>query len=118
MIDTGQRDKLVTVEARTVTRDAAKAVVETWAPLFTTYMAVVQQKIRQEPERYVANQLSARQDTVWQMRFRDDMDPEVVNVASDRRLVFRGRIYDIVRADRIGFRDEISVQTLVKADAS
>lgn len=116
MIDTGRYDRLVTVQGRTLARGTSKAPVETWADLFTVFMAIVQEKSRQDPERYVGSQLSARQDTVFMMRYRLDMDPESVSVASSRRLLLRGRIYDIVKATPIGFRDEVKLETLAKAD--
>jgi head-tail adaptor len=49
-------------------------------------------------ERFIADQESALADTRWEMGYRADMDPDLVDVVKLRRLVVRGRVYDIEAA--------------------
>jgi hypothetical protein len=67
-------------------------------------------------ERLMAAQLAAGFDTKWQLQWRDDMDPDYVNVPKTRRLVYRGRAYDIVQAVEIGRREGIALMTIAATD--
>lgn len=118
MTAVGQMDRRVTIEQRTETRPASKAPVETWATLAVVSMAIVSQKKRLEGERFTANQMSARQNTVWHTPYRSDLDPEIVSVPRDRRLLYRGRYYDILDATQLlDSTHIIELTTTAKVDA-
>jgi hypothetical protein len=63
-------------------------------------------------ERFVAGQLSGEATTQWEMGYRADMDPELVDVTKKRRLVYQGRIYDITSASQIGRREGMELLTI------
>jgi head-tail adaptor len=117
MTPVGLMTTRVLIQQRTASRSTAKAPVESWSSLGYVFMARVKNPSRQDPERFTAGQLSTRQDAVWHMTRRAGMDPDTVNVVRDRRLLYGGRVYDIVQADRIG-QAQIALHTIVKADAS
>jgi hypothetical protein len=66
-------------------------------------------------ERWIANQLSAPADTQWEMGYVASMDPDLLDVPKRRRLLYQGRVYDIVAAEMIGRREGIELLTKVKA---
>lgn len=66
-------------------------------------------------ERLVASQLSSPYDTRWEIHYRDDMDPELLNVPKLRRLRWQNREYDIVAANQIGTRQGVELFTLARA---
>lgn len=66
-------------------------------------------------ERFMASQLSAAFDTRWELHWREDMDPDVVDVPKKRRLLYRGRVYDITAAVELGRQEGIALYTLAKA---
>jgi SPP1 family predicted phage head-tail adaptor len=108
MIDTGQRDKLVTIQQLTESRGASGFPVESWSSLVTVFMAREDAGGR---ERFNADQRQAVADTHWTLLFREDMDPEAVDVPKHRRLLYRGRPYNIIAARPIGRRDSIELVT-------
>ena len=65
-------------------------------------------------ERLAADQMTASLVTVWTMAYRPDMDPDLVDVAKLRRLVFGERIFDITGAAVIGSYEGIELATLAK----
>lgn len=109
--DPGQRDRSVRIEQMTESRDSAtKAVTETWSTL-----ASVVWMSKRDPtgrERFAAEQTSAAFDGLWEMPYREDMDPETVDVSKVRRLVYLGRTYGIVFARQIGMKAGIELMTL------
>jgi head-tail adaptor len=116
MTPVGLMTSRVLIQKRTASRSAAKAPVESWTSLGHVFMARVKNPARQDPERFTSGQLTARQDAIWHMTRRRDMDPDTVNVVRDRRIAYGGRTYDIVDAARIG-QSQIELRTIVKADA-
>lgn len=112
-MDAGKRDRIVTIERRSNTDSADETSgepVETWTTLVQSMPAA---KIDISAwERFNANQTSARYDTKWEMNWRNDMDPELVDVPKTRRLVVNGRYHDIVACFEIGRRAGIEVLTL------
>lgn len=96
----GRRDSTVTIQqARPVTATTG-VEIENWVDLHPTER-MSRLDVRAD-ERDAANQTSAFVETVWQMPYRCDMDPDLVDVPAKRRLVFSGRAYDIRSAVRIG----------------
>lgn len=113
----GQRDCFVTVESVTRSIGPSRQPVETWAQLGDdgVWMAKkAQAESGRFSEQFVAGQLSAQAYTEWSMPYQETMDPDVVDVPKDRRLNYRGRIYDIVRADALGRQRAILLTTLAK----
>jgi SPP1 family predicted phage head-tail adaptor len=110
-IDPGDRDRLVTVQGVTDSVDASSFPVETWADIAAIWMSKRDLSGR---ERFAASQTSAAADLVFELPWRDDMDPESLDLAKVRRLVFRNRVYDIVRAEMRGRREGVSLYCLAK----
>lgn len=108
MIDTGQRDKLVTIQQLTESGSASKFNVESWTSLVTVFMARRDASAR---ERFTADQFAAENDVVWTLFYRADMDPESIDVPKRRRLIYRGRAYDITGARPVGFQTDIELTT-------
>jgi hypothetical protein len=101
----------VTIEYLT-TVDEPGFPTETWATLVgVEFMSRLDLRA---DERYANHQESAYAETSWQMAYRPDMDPELVDVPASRRLVWQGRTYDIVTASLIGERVGIECLTLSK----
>lgn len=111
-LDPGARDQIVVLQQRPVA-DAAAASgfpTETWTTLVAAMPAA---KIDLGgTERYRASQLAASYDARWEINYRLDMDPDLVDVPKLRRLVHRGRIHDIVAAVQIGRREGIELATI------
>lgn len=109
MSSVGQRDKQVTIQQVTETRGASKAPVESWSDLVTVPMS---KDDRSGRERYIAAQTSAALESVFTLYYRADMDPELVDVAKRRRLVYQGRVYGITFARVLGIRRDVELVTL------
>lgn len=56
--------------------------------------------------------LSTPYDTRFEIAYRADMDPELIDVTKKRRILYLGRTYDIVQATQIGRRLGIELLTL------
>lgn len=109
----GDRDRLVTIQQRGGDAvDDEGFPLSSWVDLVEAFMAKRDASAR---ERMSRDQLSASFDSVFQMNYRDDMDPELVDVPKLRRLIYQGRTYDIVAASQIGRRDGIELQTLAQS---
>ena len=115
-LEPGERDWIVTIQQLTQPdqADDSGAPIENWTTLVSA-MPAAKYDISGR-ERFTAEQLSAAYDTRWEMNYRLDMDPELVNIAKTRRLVHRGRVHDIVAASMIGRREGLELLTLTKAD--
>lgn len=105
----GERDREITVQALTESVGGSGFPVETWGPLRTVKAKKADLSQR---ERFVSDQNSAPADTRWTLPYSSDYDPELVDVAKQRRLVYRGRVYDIVSALIVGRRRGVEVVTL------
>ena len=55
--------------------------------------------------------------TRWEMPYRCDMDPDALDVPKLRRLLYRGRVYDIESAANIGRRQAIELVTRASTEA-
>jgi len=111
-LDAGQRDHLVTIEAVTDGVDSEGAPTETWTTLVAN-MPAARYGV-QGWERFNADQISARHDARWELNYRLDMDPDLVDVPKARRLVCRGRTHDIVSASIIGRKAGLELLTIAK----
>lgn len=108
-MDSGERDRLVTIQQLTDSIGGSKYPVEAWSTLTTAWM---RKRDLKGWERFKAAQVSAPAETLWEMGYRSDMDPELVDVPKKRRLVYQGRTYDITSASQIGRREGIELMTL------
>lgn len=111
-MEPGERDTLVTIEQLTESTGGSRFPTESWTTLMTAWMRKLGTKGH---ERWVAAQVSAPADTQWEMGYVASMDPDLVEVPKTRRLVYQGRVYDIVAADMIGRREGIELLTRAKA---
>lgn len=112
-LEPGKRDRIVTIQQRSNSDTAdseSGEPVETWTTLVQSMPA---HKVDIAAwERFKADQTASRYDTKWEMNYRVDMDPELVDVPKTRRLVVNGRYHDIVACFEIGRRAGIEVLTL------
>ena len=111
-LDAGKRDQLVTIEEVTDDVDGEGAPIETWTTLVANMPAARYEL--QGWERLKADQMSARYDARWEMNYRIDMDPDLVDVPKARRIVCRGRTHDIVACRIVGRKAGIEVETIAK----
>ncbi len=88
-MESGERDRPVTIQQLTESQGTSGYPVEGWttlaAPVWMRRMDM------RQSEKFAAAQLSAPVDTQWEMGWRSDMDPETVDVAKTRRLSYKGR---------------------------
>lgn len=107
----GARDRYVAIQQVTRSDGASGMPVETWTTLVSEWMA---KEDASGVERVLGGQVSARVDTTWEMPYRADMDPDLVDVAKDRRLVYQGRTYNILGGQQVGLKAGIALTTLAK----
>ena len=115
-LSSGRRDRLITIEERPVTDavDSEFAPVDgPWTTLVDNLPAAKEESSGRE--RFVANQVSAPYDTRWEINYRPDMDPDLLDVTKLRRLIFNSRIHDIVYASEVGRRRGVELYTLARA---
>jgi head-tail adaptor len=115
-LDAGKRDRIVTIQQRS-TADTADSdsgePVETWTTLVAAMPA---HKVDISGwERFQADQTSARYDTKWEMNYRTDMDPELVDVPKTRRLLVQSKPHDIVACFEIGRRAGLELLTIASS---
>lgn len=107
----GQRDKRVTIESRP-SEDAVGGSgfpVESWSVVAIEWMS--KQDFAAD-EQFKSAQLAASFTSVFRLAYRADMDPDVVDVTKLRRLVYQGRVFDILGARQVGRQAEIELITL------
>jgi len=108
-MDPGARDRSVTIQQLAESVGGSNYPVGTWSTLTTAWM---RKRDLKGWERFKAAQVSAPAETLWEMGYRPDMDPDLVDVPKTRRLVYEGRIYDITAASQIGRREGVELMTL------
>lgn len=101
----GQRDRYVLIEQ--VADPSAQ--FPTWIPLEHEWMS---RDDTAADEHFSSDQVSAWGEAEWHMAYREDMDPELVDVAAVRRLVYEGRTYEIRKAAPLGWKRDIALFTL------
>jgi head-tail adaptor len=111
---TGERTQTVVLQQRPVADAVDTSGAPTEVTEWTTLVASMPagKYDLQGAEKLRAEQLSARYDTRWEINYRADMDPDLLDVAKLRRILHRGRIHDIVAASVIERRDGIELMTL------
>jgi head-tail adaptor len=108
-MEAGERTCRVVVQRSVAARGATKAPVDTWVTHTTTWMRrTAIDPIRADyGEKFINHQVVAQPQSVWEMGYREDMDPTIYDVAKTYRLLYQGRPYNIVAADVIGQREGI-----------
>lgn len=111
----GKRNVSVIVQQRSVGIDEAEATFDTWTPLRTVMVSKEDMPLNDSREQFKGNQLSARMETAFGLPYNADMDPDLIDVAAERRILHGTRIYDITRAvlERAGGRG-IILYTIAK----
>lgn len=112
MAPSGKRNRRVAIYALTQSTGTSGFPKEDPTPLATVWAS--REDVAGD-ERYANDQLSAPFTTKWEVPYSALWDPELVDVAKTRRLVYEGRRYDIVRGERTGLkRDDIALWTLAR----
>jgi SPP1 family predicted phage head-tail adaptor len=111
-INVGELVHEVTVQAGTEGVDGSGAPETTWADLGTVRAG---RRHWTSNETFRGEQLSAAMFTVWTMRYWSEMDPDLVDIQKSRRLVYQGRIYDIVEVAPMDPRVGLEVRTLASS---
>jgi head-tail adaptor len=109
-MDAGERDRYITLQQLTESTGTSGFPVESW----TTLIGVFAKKIDvggRERFTMAAGQMSAPFDARWEIPFVTSMDPDAIDVPKKRRLVYQGRVHDIVAAAEIGRRQGIELVT-------
>lgn len=110
----GHRDKYVTIEYLALAAPGStRFPIETWLSLGNEWMRREDQTAN---ERSAANQEVASMQTIWEMAYRADMDPDLLNVPASRRLHYEGRVFDIIAATTIGSKRGIELLTQARSD--
>jgi head-tail adaptor len=111
-MEPGERDRAVLIEQAVETTGSSGFPVQTWTTLaYPVWMRKMDMRMQ---ERFNAAQISAAADIQWEMGYRPDMDPELVDVPKTRRLRWQNRTYDITGASLIGAREGVELLTLSK----
>jgi SPP1 family predicted phage head-tail adaptor len=111
-MEAGERDRRITIQKYTeVTVGDSGFPAEPWTTLATVFARKEDISGR---ERYIEGQLSAPAMTRWEVHYRADIDPDLVDVPKVRRVLYHGRIHDIVSASTIDRKEGIEFITLVK----
>jgi len=95
----GLRTRQVTIQQLTESQGQSGYPVESWTSLVSLLASKVDEVGQ---ERFAASQTTSPFDTTWQIPYLASMDPELLNVPKKRRLVYQGRVHDIVSASPIG----------------
>lgn len=109
-LEAGDRNRLVTVQYRTDADSDSEYPVNDWDVTREKQIWMSKMDVRGQ-EKLMALQVQATYDTRWVMGYRDDMDPEQVNVQANRRIVWKGRVHDIVSASIVGRYEGIEIVT-------
>jgi head-tail adaptor len=89
----------VNVEQAVSTTGGSGAPIITWQTLGSIFLA---REALTGDERFTADQVSGRQYTKWIGPYAPELDPDLVDVVTERRLTFEGQMFDITRSRRIG----------------
>lgn len=109
-MDAGARDRVVTIEQADDAVSTSKIPMERWTTLASTVW--MHKRDANLWERVKSEQIAAAFDTQWEMGYWKEMDPELIDVAKKRRLVYQGRVHLIVGASQIGRREGIELLTI------
>ncbi len=111
-LNAGDLDREVTIQQLADSDGSSGFPVETWTTLDTVW---AQKTLANGSERFKTAQLAAALVVGWNMYWRDDLDPDSVDVPKTRRLLYQGRVYDITYASEIGRREGIELMTIARS---
>lgn len=107
----GQLDRRVNLEVKTVARNSLGEPIETWSVVRTLWAHRAEGS--KVAERFAANQTYASVTTV----FRVGYFPTLTTVTVDtHRIVFNGRVYNIVGAIEIGRKEGVELLCAARAE--
>lgn len=107
----GKRDRLVTIQQLTDSVDVSSGEpIEGWTTLVANMP--VSKADMSGAEAFKSDQQSAKFDSEWEMNWRDDMNPDLLDIPKVRRLLFGTRVHDIVACVEVGRRAGLVLQTL------
>lgn len=109
-MEPGARDRAVLIQQAEPTSGTSGFPRDAWSTLATVVW--MEKGDTRAEERWKTAQVAAKFDSIWEMGYREDMDPELVDVPKLRRLVYQGRAYQIVGAILIGRREGIELATI------
>lgn len=115
-VDAGQRDKPITVQRLNVPPEQADTegfVVDDWDTLTPLSIWASKNDVVGE-ERFHGGQLASPYEARWGIDYRQDMDPDMIDIAKERRVVYLGRVHDIVDANVVGDFEGIEFRTLAR----
>lgn len=109
----GHRDQVIAIQqlSESIDPDSGEPL-ETWSTLAASVPAA--RSMVRGMERFTASQESAQAHVRFEIAYRADMDPDQVDVAKSRRIVFFDRNHDIVEASQIGAREGVELIVLAK----
>ncbi|QDP57384.1 MAG: putative head completion protein [Prokaryotic dsDNA virus sp.] len=110
-MDAGRMDRRITLERFTeVGRDAFNDPIMDWAPICPPVWAS-KEDIR-DGERWSAQEVGAEVTTRFQVRW----SSAVADFNPKDRVLFGGRVYDVVAAKEIGRREGLEITANARAD--
>lgn len=115
-MEVGERDRAVTIQQLVETTPESRFPTERWTTLTATVW--MRKMDVSASERVTAEQIAAAFDTQWEMGYAANMDPELVDVPKKRRLLYLGRVHEIVSASQIGRREGIELLTIASTRAA
>jgi hypothetical protein len=110
-MESGERDRLIALIPQVESAGASRYPVMTDGTPITLYASKSDIGGR---ERLAADQLSAPYTTRWEVNYREDIDPDLVNVPKLFKLVYQGRRFDIQSASMIGRKEGVEFLTLAR----
>lgn len=111
LMEPGDRDRRVTIQYRRDGTSTTDFPVDDWDTTRSRTVWMGRADLR-GAEKLAATGVQASYDARWTMGYREDMDPDLVDVPKGRRLVYQGRVLDIVWAQHIGRKDGIELGTI------
>lgn len=109
-MEPGERDRAVVIQRLIEDVPESRFPSERWATL--TPLAWMRKMDARAMERVKAEHIAAAFDTQWEMGYAENMDPELIDVPKKRRLVYQGRVHEIIGASQIGRREGIELLTI------
>lgn len=85
--------------------DSSGFPIDTWVELVANYPA--RKRVLSTAETWRAGRESAATLCIYEIRYRADMDPDVLDLPASRRIVDRGKTYDVVGAEANGRHDAV-----------
>lgn len=108
----GKRDRRIIIQVRGETRAPSGEVIEGWTDFATVWARKFD---KSAGERFAAAQKIAEVDTVFELLHR----PGLLVVAPDtHRIVFAGRVYEILGRTEVARNKSIDIMTAARAEAA